>query len=143
MERLTTKENDNHYERKSIHIKNTQLIDKLGNYEELEEQGLLLKLPCKVGDTVYVFCECGAIPKRLDGTLYGENGEPGTATGYYCPYEDNCPHIIYSDDCEKCKDKSEVFEDTVKSITLEEDTIYVLTENCCVYSPIGYAVFLT
>lgn len=28
-------------------------IDKLGKYEDAEEQGLLLKLPCKVGDTVY------------------------------------------------------------------------------------------
>lgn len=26
---------------------------KLAEYEDLEEQGLLLKLPCKVGDTVY------------------------------------------------------------------------------------------
>lgn len=26
---------------------------KLKEYEELEEKGLLLKLPCKVGDTVY------------------------------------------------------------------------------------------
>lgn len=29
------------------------VIDKLAQYEELEEQGLLLRLPCKVGDTVY------------------------------------------------------------------------------------------
>lgn len=29
------------------------LIKKLGDYEDLEEQGRLLKLPCKVGDTVY------------------------------------------------------------------------------------------
>lgn len=29
------------------------VIDKLADYEELEEQGRLLKLPCKVGDTVY------------------------------------------------------------------------------------------
>lgn len=28
-------------------------FNKLANYEDLEEQGLLLKLPCKVGDTVY------------------------------------------------------------------------------------------
>ena len=28
-------------------------FDKLAEYEDLEEQGLLLKLPCKVGDTVY------------------------------------------------------------------------------------------
>ena len=27
---------------------------KLKEYEDLEEQGLLLKLPCKVGDTVYI-----------------------------------------------------------------------------------------
>ena len=28
-------------------------FDKLAHYEDLEEQGLLLKLPCKVGDTLY------------------------------------------------------------------------------------------
>ena len=31
-----------------------KICDKLAEYEDLEEQGLLLKLPCKVGDTVYV-----------------------------------------------------------------------------------------
>lgn len=31
-----------------------QAYFKLKDYEDLEEQGLLLKLPCKVGDTVYV-----------------------------------------------------------------------------------------
>lgn len=29
-------------------------LEKLAEYEDLEEQGRLLKLPCKVGDTVYV-----------------------------------------------------------------------------------------
>lgn len=29
------------------------IADKLGKLEDAEEQGLLLKLPCKVGDTVY------------------------------------------------------------------------------------------
>lgn len=28
-------------------------LDKLADYEDLEEQGRLLKLPCKVGDAVY------------------------------------------------------------------------------------------
>lgn len=32
-------------------IKN--MIKKLAEYEDLEEQGLLVRLPCKVGDTVY------------------------------------------------------------------------------------------
>lgn len=30
------------------------VIDKLAEYEDLEEQGLLLRLPVKVGDTVYI-----------------------------------------------------------------------------------------
>ena len=31
-----------------------QVFKKLADYEDLEEQGLLVRLPCKVGDTVYV-----------------------------------------------------------------------------------------
>ena len=30
------------------------LLEALGKYEDLEEHGRLLRLPCKVGDTVYV-----------------------------------------------------------------------------------------
>lgn len=30
------------------------IVTKLAAYEDAEEQGLLLRLPCKVGDTVYV-----------------------------------------------------------------------------------------
>lgn len=30
-----------------------QALKKLQNYEDAEEQGLLLRLPCKVGDTVW------------------------------------------------------------------------------------------
>ena len=35
-------------------VKYFDLLDKLAEYEDLEEQGLILKLPCKVGDTVYL-----------------------------------------------------------------------------------------
>lgn len=31
----------------------SSVCEKLGEYEDLEEQGRLIKLPCKVGDTVY------------------------------------------------------------------------------------------
>lgn len=31
-------------------------MDKLAEYEDLEEQGKLLKLPCAVGDTLYHLC---------------------------------------------------------------------------------------
>ena len=30
-----------------------KVLEKLATYEDLEEQGLLVRLPCKVGDTVY------------------------------------------------------------------------------------------
>ena len=30
-----------------------EAVDKLADYEDAEEQGLLLRLPCKVGDTAY------------------------------------------------------------------------------------------
>ena len=32
----------------------SKVLTKLAAYEDAEEQGLLLRLPCKVGDTVYV-----------------------------------------------------------------------------------------
>lgn len=31
------------------------MVEKLAEYEDLEEQGRLLRLPCKVGDSVYRF----------------------------------------------------------------------------------------
>lgn len=45
----------------------TACVDKLAEYEDLEEQGKLLKLPCAVGDMVYVL--------RLDNTAYMMNNE--------------------------------------------------------------------
>ena len=33
------------------------LLEALGKYEDAEEQGLLLRLPCRVGDIVYCICE--------------------------------------------------------------------------------------
>lgn len=62
MERLTQREND-----KLIMVKqdngeyipaywdedNFKALKKLADYEDLEEQGLLVRLPCKVGDTAY------------------------------------------------------------------------------------------
>lgn len=36
-----------------------KMYRKLAEYEDLEEQGLLLKLPCKEGDIVYEIINCG------------------------------------------------------------------------------------
>lgn len=64
MERLT----DLHYREDSYYMvcsgtcdsykcagcdKLSDIVDKLGEYEDAEEAGLLVHLPCKVGDTVY------------------------------------------------------------------------------------------
>lgn len=39
---------ENSYEYKGL------LLETLGKYEDTEEQGLLLRLPCKVGDKIYI-----------------------------------------------------------------------------------------
>ena len=50
------------------------MIEKLAAYEDAEEQGLLLKLPCKVGDTVYAYCsEFGIIPYVVDCIVINEH----------------------------------------------------------------------
>ena len=62
MERLTVKWTDKVYDtldtvdildNEYSKINYNKLLTKLGEYEDLEEQGLLLRLPCKVGDTIY------------------------------------------------------------------------------------------
>lgn len=57
MERLTEK-NEEHYIARQDRLNgkivgNQMCLDKLGEYENLEEQGLLLRLPCPIGTTVY------------------------------------------------------------------------------------------
>ena len=52
-----------------------EAVDKLAAYEDAEEQGLLVRLPCKVGDTVFsafededVFCGKVYAISTCDGT---------------------------------------------------------------------------
>ncbi len=47
--------------------------EKIKHLEDLEEQGLLLKLPCKVEDTVYAYCsEFGILPYTVDCIVFDE-----------------------------------------------------------------------
>ena len=41
------------------------IYEKLRKYEDVEEQGLLLKLPCKVGDKIYRFWYVDNVPYRV------------------------------------------------------------------------------
>lgn len=50
------------------------LREQLKEYEDLEEQGRLLKLPCKVGDVVYAYCsELGILPYTVDCIVIDEH----------------------------------------------------------------------
>ena len=51
MERLTKRNESRKAITKTLEFQ--YLIDKLAEYEDAEEQGLLLRLPCKVGSTIY------------------------------------------------------------------------------------------
>lgn len=52
-EKITNKENGQVLAYRVPGWKTIQVANKLGELEDLEEKGLLLKLPCKPGDTVY------------------------------------------------------------------------------------------
>lgn len=61
MERLTERIEGNYIARQDRVngkiIGNQQCLNKLGQLEDAEEKGLLLRLPCKVGDTLYAIRE--------------------------------------------------------------------------------------
>lgn len=102
-------------------------VEEFAALKQAESEGRIA--PCSVGDTVYIVTKCEKIPTILDGTLYGSNGGPGTATGYYCPYEDNCPHD--AQDCEPVKGRFAIFEDVIERVIFDEDGISVYSEYCC------------
>lgn len=57
MERLTERTENFPEGESDVWVKNHDYVlaaEKLADYEDLEEQGRLVKLPCKVGNTVYV-----------------------------------------------------------------------------------------
>ena len=85
----------------------------------------------KIWQTVWVITKCKDIASVLDGSLWGRNGDPGSATGYYCPYEDKCPHEDSGDfDCEKFEDALAVFEDTIETLTIDEIGTYISIRFC-------------
>ena len=51
-----------------------EYIEELRSYKDLEEQGLLIRLPCPLGTTVYDICGTDIHKNVVDGIEYGENG---------------------------------------------------------------------
>lgn len=46
------------------------ILEKLAEYEDLEEQGRLIKLPCKVGDTVWQIMVVGVQGKNIQYGIF-------------------------------------------------------------------------
>lgn len=103
-------------------------INKLADYEKAEEQGLLLKLPCKVGDKVYfkAICDCVIVQREYGATT--------------CPFEDDC-------EFEECENGNErLFETTVSQIYNDKNHWYFIPEHFDIEIPLmdfGRTVFLT
>lgn len=55
---------ENSYDYKNL------LIERLGKYEDLEEHGRLVKLPCKVGDTVWQIMVVGVQGKNIQYGIF-------------------------------------------------------------------------
>lgn len=51
-----------------------EVTDKLAHYEDLEEQGRLIELPCKVGDTVWVLNGKFILEYEIDSFAVDEGG---------------------------------------------------------------------
>lgn len=71
-------------------------MEKLADYEDSEEQGLLLRLPCKVGDKVYQISENFIEPCTVETIFLGNyrdrNGNwCNMAEIYYDRYD--CPYV--------------------------------------------------
>lgn len=122
-------------------------LDRLRELVQADREGRCVVLPVGIGDTVYHITTCKNFPKVLDGTLYGSNGEHGTATGYYCPYElaENCPFDAEDFDCDENKNQLNIFEDTVESVNIYDCEEYIdLNYSGSVgFDDIGKIVFLT
>ena len=125
-------------------------IDELAEMVQAKREGRCVVLPAGIGDTVYHITTCKNFSQVLDGTMYGPNGELGTATGLYCPCElaETCPFPCDDDgsfDCDKHKRETAIFEDVVEEIHINEleEFICLGYSGTVYFGGIGKTVFLT
>ena len=70
MERLTIKNRKGFYVEK-CHVNKSELIKKLAEYEQAEEDGLLIRLKLKIGDIVYDNCFGMPCSYKITGISFG------------------------------------------------------------------------
>lgn len=82
------------------HRQVAEWLEELQAFKDKQEQGLLIELPCKVGDTVYVYNYC-------DYVCTSREWETGIEE---CPFENEC-------EFEECKEGNErLFKTSIDSI---------------------------
>ncbi len=79
---------------KSEIMKILKLAEKLKEYEDLEEQGKLLKLPCAVGDTMYTNLS-------MQGWRFKKKDRPYKVKVVFVGINgvDNCMHVAFDNGC--------------------------------------------
>ena len=81
----------------------TDITDKLAEYEDLEEEGLMIKLPCKVGDKYYrVVRTCSMDGREEKGDFFPTKSD--------CDLWCNCNHKS------PCDKEYMILEDTFQSL---------------------------
>ena len=73
-------------------------LHKLAEYEDCEEQGLLLRLPCKVGDTVWYIDEDDDDDYPLELLVTKIEVEENDYLRYHAREKDNCGKIGFIKD---------------------------------------------
>lgn len=123
---------------------------RLRELAEADREGRCVVSPVSIGDTVYHITACKNFSQVLDGTLYGPNGELGTATGLYCPCElaEICPFLCDSDggfDCDEHKNTIAIFEDIITGIFIDDmqDILNLEYSGSADFDAFGKTVFLT
>lgn len=110
-------------------------IDRLAEYEDADEHGVLVRLPCKIGTTVYIVTGCENVYMYEDNDYFSGTG------AVTCPYEDDCVF-------EECDDMNvRVFEDVFTGYTIDNAGIHYCFEHICSWlfeeDCFGKTVFLT
>ena len=82
--------------------KQAMILNRLAELEDKIEQGTLIELPCKVGDTVYVIATCSDVDMYR---IYEENR-------YDCPFEYDCDY----EDCDRERATLRIFDTKVIGI---------------------------
>ena len=99
MERLTERIDNVPDGESGVWVKQHDYIsaaEKLADYEDAEEQGLLLRLPCKLGDTIYQISENLIEPCTIEtislGNYMDRNGNCCNIAEIYYD-RDDCPYV--------------------------------------------------